>query len=133
MNTAHLEIRLAEPDSGTWLFDLLGGNDSDPDNILFQFKGRGKFDIFYLSICFNISGRDEQVGDFEILDDGLLFEGRMEKSRFGEFTEEAFHMMVEELNGHLDTEHNLAEVRFWIVGENGEHVSEFVQNTFDFD
>ena len=129
---AHLEIHLAEPGSGEWLFDQLGGNDNDPDNILCQFKGQGTFDIFYLSIYFNTSHKYELVGDFEILDDGLLIEGRMEKARFGEFTEEAFHEMVEELDEQLDSEHKLAEVRFWIVVENVEHESEFVQNTFDF-
>lgn len=129
---AHLEIHLAEPGSGEWLFDRLGGNDNDPDGILCQFKGQGTFDIFYLSIYFNISHKYEPVGDFEILDDGLLIEGRMDKARFGEFTEEAFHLMVEELDGHLDPGHELAEVRFWQIGENGEHVNEYVQNTFDF-
>ena len=129
---AHLEIHLKEPDSGEWLFDKLGGNECDADNILYQFKGRGWFDIYYLRIYFNICPKYEACGDFEILPDGLMIEGELEKSRFGEFSEEAFKGMVEELDEQLDYDHHLAKVHFWIVKENGEREMELVQDQFDF-
>ena len=46
--TAHLEIHLKESNSGEWLFDILGGNELDDDNILYQFKGRERFDIYLI-------------------------------------------------------------------------------------
>lgn len=126
---AHLEIHLAEPDSGEWLFDRFGGNRFWEKGILRQIDGKGSFDTFWLLIYF---GQDDRSGDLELADDGLVIEGQMGQTYVGGFTEEDFRELVKDLNREIGHEHELAEVRFWQIGESGEHVNEYVQNTFDF-
>ena len=126
---AHLEIHLAEPDSGMWLFDRFGGDRFWEKGIIRHIEYKGSFITFWLLIYF---GQDDHSGDLDIVDDGLVIEGQLGQADAGEFTEENFRGLVNELSGEIGYEHELAEVRFWLIGENGEHESEFVQNTFDF-
>lgn len=126
---AHLEIHLAEPDSGMWLFDRFGGDRFWEKGIIRHIEYKGSFNTFWLLIYF---GQDDHSGDLDIVDDGLVIEGQLGQADAGEFTEENFRGLVNELSGEIGYEHELAEVRFWLIGENGEHESEFVQNTFDF-
>ena len=127
---AHLEIHLAEPDSGMWLFDRFGGNRFWEKGILRHIDGKGSFDTFWLLIYF---GQDDDSGDLEIVDDGLVVEGQMGQTSVGELTADDFRELVKDLARKIGDEHELAVVRFWRIGENGEHLHEHVQNTFDSD
>ena len=126
---AHLEIHLAGPGSGEWLFDRFGGDRFREKGIIRNIGSKGSFDTYWLLIYF---GQDDHSGDLDIVDDGLVIEGQMGHTFADGFTEYDFHELVNELSGEIGHEHELAEVRFWQIGENGEHVNEFVQNTFDF-
>ena len=130
MRIAHLEIHLAAPGSGEWLFDRLGGDRFGEKGILRQIDFKGSFDTFWLLIYF---GQDDHSGDLDIVDDGLVIEGQMGQTFVGGFTECDFHELVRDLAREIGDGRKLAEVRFWQIGETGEHESEFVQNTFDFE
>ena len=84
MRIAHLELHLAEPGSGEWLFDRLGGDRFGEKGILRQIDFKGSFDTFRLLIYF---GQDDHSGDLDIVDDGLLIEGQMGHTLVGGFTD----------------------------------------------
>ena len=108
---AHLEIHLAEPDSGMWLFDRFGGDRFWEKGIIRHIEYKGSFNTFWLLIYF---GQDDHSGDLDIVDDGLVIEGQLGQADAGEFTEENFRGLVNDISAVGDIDILIVVIAFHI-------------------